>query len=275
MKPVAPPAVPQENWGELGPAMQALNEKQRDFVRYLVTEPATRGYLTRAYKKAGYGKNSKAGSDPHTLSKDAHRLSRDERIIAAIAEESRKVIRVGHPEAVAALFEVMRERTTGTERARSTNPKPRRPAADQAFSRRHSPDEDPDRAALEELRAPQARRATREAPRTVRPKRARPPGDIGSCRNCAARRPGQDHRRQSHRARDHQWMTTHRIRKRSCASPGRQFIVGIPQEIPSGRFLGPERMVRAAAEVLCGRQAASPALDPRRQPDRQNVLLRV
>jgi len=94
-----------ETWGELGPAMQVLNERQREFVRYLVTEKPGYGALTRAYRKAGYGKTSKAA----TLSKEAHHMSRDERIIAAIAEESRKVIRVGHPEAVAALFNLIRD----------------------------------------------------------------------------------------------------------------------------------------------------------------------
>jgi phage terminase small subunit len=75
--------------------MKALNERQRDFVRHLVTEKPGYGALTSAYRKAGYGRNSKAS----TLSKEAHHMSRDQRIIAAIAEESRKVIRVGHPEA--------------------------------------------------------------------------------------------------------------------------------------------------------------------------------
>ena len=36
-------------------------------------------------------------------------MSCDPKILAAIAEESRKVIRVGHPEAVAALFSVIRD----------------------------------------------------------------------------------------------------------------------------------------------------------------------
>ena len=43
-----------------------------------------------------------------TLSKEAHRLSRDERVIAAIAEESKKVLRIGHPEIVAAAFNLVR-----------------------------------------------------------------------------------------------------------------------------------------------------------------------
>lgn len=101
------PARP-ETWGGLGPAMQALNERQRAFVRHLVTGPVGHGRLTKAYRLAGY--QSKGGK-PTTLSKEAHSLSRDERIIAAVAEESRKVIRIGHPEAVAALFAVIRDPT--------------------------------------------------------------------------------------------------------------------------------------------------------------------
>ncbi len=158
MKREQPPAVQQETWGELCPAMQALSHKHREFVRHLVTGPVGHGRLTRAYKLAGY-KSGKAS----TLSKDAHHLSRDERIIAAVAEESRKVIRVGHPEAVAALFEVMRD-PLHRDRMR---------AIDAILNRvdplqtKHSIDVthrtiDPDREALEELRAARKLGATRE-----------------------------------------------------------------------------------------------------------------
>ena len=100
MNEIAKPEV----WGELGAAMKALNERQRAFVRHLVTGKPGYAALTRAYKLAGYGKNSKAA----TLSKDAHHMSRDERVIAAIAEESKKVMRLGHPEIVAAAFNLVR-----------------------------------------------------------------------------------------------------------------------------------------------------------------------
>ena len=92
-----------ETYGELGPAMKALNERHREFVRHLVTGPVGHGRLTRAYKLAGY-KSAKAS----TLSKEAHALSRDERVIAAIAEELKKVLRIGHPEIVAAAFNLVR-----------------------------------------------------------------------------------------------------------------------------------------------------------------------
>ncbi|MGB6536054.1 MAG: hypothetical protein WBF58_08840 [Xanthobacteraceae bacterium] len=144
------PADESETWGQLGPAMRELNERQRAFVRFLVTEKPGYGALTRAYRKAGYGKNSKAA----TLSKEAHHLSRDLRIIEAIAEESKKVIRVGHPEAVAALFNMIRD-PRHRDHARAVAAVLDR--CDPAISK-HSIDvthrhEDPDRAALEELKA--------------------------------------------------------------------------------------------------------------------------
>jgi hypothetical protein len=93
-----------ESWGELGPAMKALpNEKWRDFVRYLVRDPA-HGGITRSYVKAGFGKHSRPTSPRLNLSKSAFKLCADVRIINAIAEESRKVLRIGHPEAVNALW---------------------------------------------------------------------------------------------------------------------------------------------------------------------------
>jgi len=159
MKPVSPPALPEETYGELGPAMKSLNERQRAFVRFLVTEKPGYAALTRAYRKAGYGKNSKAA----TLSKDAHHMSRDERVIAAIAEESRKVIRVGHPEAVAALFAMIRDpshRDHGRAVAAVID------RCDPAVTK-HSVDVthrtiDPDQEALEEMRAARKLGATRE-----------------------------------------------------------------------------------------------------------------
>jgi hypothetical protein len=159
MKPVAPPALPDENWAELGPAMKALNERQREFVRHLVTEKPGYGALTRAYRKAGCGRNSRAA----TLSKEAHHMSRDERIIAAIAEESRKVIRVGHPAAVAALFNMIRD-SKHRDHARAVMG-----VLDRVdpIATKHSIDVthrtiDPDHEALEELRAARKLGATRE-----------------------------------------------------------------------------------------------------------------
>jgi hypothetical protein len=98
-----------ETWGELGPAMKALpNEKWRDFVRYLVRDPA-HGGITRSYVKAGFGKNSRPTAPRSNLNKCAFKLCADVRIINAIAEESRKVLRIGHPEAINALFAMIRD----------------------------------------------------------------------------------------------------------------------------------------------------------------------
>ncbi len=138
-----------ETWGQLGPAMQALSERHRTFVRTLVTGKPGHGALTRAYAAAG----DKSGKRTN-LNKEAHRLSRDERILAAIAEESRKVIKVGYPEAVAALFALIRNpahRDHGKavmgliDRLEPTMSKH---VVD--VTHRH---EDPDRVALEELKA--------------------------------------------------------------------------------------------------------------------------
>jgi hypothetical protein len=141
------------DFGQLGPAMQALpNAKWRAYVYHLITQKSGHGALTRAARAAGFGKNS----TPTNLAKLAWRLSREERVIAAVAEESKKVIRLGHPEAAAAVINLIR------------NPKHRdhMRAVDAVLSRadpieshsRHNIEVlhrtiDPDREALEELRA--------------------------------------------------------------------------------------------------------------------------
>jgi phage terminase small subunit len=89
---------------DYGPAMSQLNERQRAFVIALVTGPPGRGCLTQAYLAAGY----QQGGDRVLAGKAAYKLSRDERVLAAIAEESRKIIRVHHPEAALALLNAIR-----------------------------------------------------------------------------------------------------------------------------------------------------------------------
>jgi phage terminase small subunit len=96
------------DWGELGPAMRVLTPLQQDFVKHLLTGKPGHGSLTAAARKAGYGKQSTA----ITLTKHAHDLSRNPRIIAAISVEAKKVIRgVGHAEAVAAVMNGIRDVT--------------------------------------------------------------------------------------------------------------------------------------------------------------------
>jgi hypothetical protein len=109
------------------------------------------GALVNAYRKAGYGRTDSKRS---TLSKDAHHLSRDPRIIEAVAEESKKVLRLGHPEAVAAALNLIRD-VNHRDHGRAVFALLDR--VDPATTK-HSVDvlhrvEDPDRVALEELKA--------------------------------------------------------------------------------------------------------------------------
>ena len=85
--------------------MKALSEQHREFVYHYVTAPPKKGSLVEAYRQAGYG----AGSTPTIQAKAAWRLSRDERVIAAISEESKKILRVAFPEAANALVNLVRD----------------------------------------------------------------------------------------------------------------------------------------------------------------------
>jgi hypothetical protein len=95
------------DWGELGPAMRALpNNRWRAFVEFLLLEPPTVGAQTRACRRAGFGH---ARTKPITMAKIASRLMRDDRVVAAIAEEARKLLRGGAPDAVKALLNLVRD----------------------------------------------------------------------------------------------------------------------------------------------------------------------
>jgi hypothetical protein len=95
-----------EDWGQLGPAMRALpNDRWRAFVYHYVTGKPGHGSLARAARLAGFG----AKSTPTNVAKLAHNISRDERTVAAIAEEARKIVRVGAPEAATALLNLIRD----------------------------------------------------------------------------------------------------------------------------------------------------------------------
>jgi hypothetical protein len=140
-----------KEWGQLGPAMKALpNDQWRDFAYHYVTEKPGHGALTAAARKAGFGKKS----TPTNLAKLAWSMSRDERMISAIAELSRAIIRVGAPQAANAILNVIMD-PTHKDHVR---------ACDIVLSRadpvetRHRMDVvhttvDPDQEALEELRA--------------------------------------------------------------------------------------------------------------------------
>jgi len=98
-------ATRDKTWGELGPAMKALpNDRYRAFVEFYLLEKPGRGSQANAARRAGFGK-------PHTTALSyaqiGYRMLRDERVVAAIAEESRKLLRAGAPDAVKRLHDVI------------------------------------------------------------------------------------------------------------------------------------------------------------------------
>jgi hypothetical protein len=86
------PAPLRDEHGQLGPAMRSLSPRHRAFVQHYW-----------AYRSAGFGE----GSTKEQQAKDAWKLANDDRIQAAIAEEARRVLRAGSPEAVHAVYSVM------------------------------------------------------------------------------------------------------------------------------------------------------------------------
>jgi phage terminase small subunit len=91
---------------ELGPAMLALKERQRAFVTCLLLEPPGHGAQVNAARRAGYGT---AKTKPVHMANIASRLVRHPKVLAAIVEESRKMLRTGSPEAVNALLAMIRD----------------------------------------------------------------------------------------------------------------------------------------------------------------------
>jgi phage terminase small subunit len=78
----------EETYGEMGPAMRALNERQRRFVLAMLFDQGKRfGRLKRSAQLAGY-----TGTQ---LRVTAHDLSRNPKIIAALNEEGKKLIHGG------------------------------------------------------------------------------------------------------------------------------------------------------------------------------------
>lgn len=76
--------------GKLGPAMRALNDRQRAFVRALFDQGWKISY-TRAAKAAGYADGGSLGG----LRVQAHRLAHDEAVVAAVQEEGRRRLELG------------------------------------------------------------------------------------------------------------------------------------------------------------------------------------
>jgi len=99
------PPARAETWAELGPAMKALpNDQWRDFVYHFVNLTGQRGAQVAAARAAGFSKDS----NPSNAAKRAYFLAHDQRMIAAIAEESKKILRVAYPEGAAALINLIR-----------------------------------------------------------------------------------------------------------------------------------------------------------------------
>jgi hypothetical protein len=84
-----------------GPKMLALpTDRHRAFVRALYTVRAGHGARVKAAKLAGFGTPT---STPQSMATIASRLSHDERVLEAIAEEDQKFIRSSAPRAMGAL----------------------------------------------------------------------------------------------------------------------------------------------------------------------------
>ncbi|UQR67711.1 hypothetical protein LRP30_21730 [Bradyrhizobium sp. C-145] len=83
-----------------GPAMAALNERQKRFVHALFLAPKSHGSRTFAAKAAGYGTPT---SSRQSLSQIGHQLSTDPKVQAAISEVSATYLTTLGPPAVRAL----------------------------------------------------------------------------------------------------------------------------------------------------------------------------
>jgi hypothetical protein len=148
-----------EAWGDLGPAMRNLpSDRWRRFVRALVSDERSFGVQSRAYRAAGFAGGQK------TQAVNASRMVRDDRVIAAIAEEAKKVVRgVGYGDAVRALMHLVRN-PDHREHGRALALLLER--ADPTVTRQETfithRVEDADAEALEELRALRALDVTRQ-----------------------------------------------------------------------------------------------------------------
>jgi hypothetical protein len=100
------------DYGQLGPAMKALpNDRWRAFVEFYLLETYRNSHKNNygpqaaAARKAGFGGPK---TPPKTLAQIGWKMMRDTRMIAAVAEESRKLLRAGAPEAVKAVHNGVR-----------------------------------------------------------------------------------------------------------------------------------------------------------------------
>jgi phage terminase small subunit len=150
-----------DEWGALSDEMRALpNAKWRGFVEHFLLQEPGYGAATAAARSAGFGKPN---SSALTMAQIASRLLRDPRVVAALAAESKKLLRAGAPEATKALMALIRNpehrdhgRAIGLVLAR-VDPE----VAKHDFNVTHRV-VDSDTEALEELRAVRALGAPRE-----------------------------------------------------------------------------------------------------------------
>lgn len=89
-----------------GPAMAALNERQKRFVHALFLAPRSHGSRTFAAKAAGYGTPT---SSRKSLSQIGHQLSTDPKVQAAISEVSASYLTTLGPPAVRALRKLLED----------------------------------------------------------------------------------------------------------------------------------------------------------------------
>jgi hypothetical protein len=96
-----------EEWGSLGPAMKALpNNRWRAYVECYLLETYKNSNKNNFGAQAAAARQAGFGTPKTTARSMAHiawRLMRDERMISAVAEESRKYVRSIAPEAVKAV----------------------------------------------------------------------------------------------------------------------------------------------------------------------------
>jgi hypothetical protein len=148
------------DFGNWGPCMLALpNNAWREFVYRYVREKPRKGALVAAARAAGFCQNS----TPATAAKLAWKMAHDERAIAAIAEESRKILRVAFPEGANALLNLVRD-PEHREHGRAIGLLLERvfPAESRHSIEVVHKTVDPDQEALEELRALRQLGTTRE-----------------------------------------------------------------------------------------------------------------
>lgn len=142
------------------------NDRWRAFVEFYLLETCSNdaknnhGSQAAAARKAGFGNPD---TDPHGFAHIAWRLMRDDRVVAAVAEESRKMLRVGAPEAVKALQNVVRNpEHPGHIRAISMLLDRADPVESRQLVEVTHRTIDPDQEAIEELRAMRALGVSRE-----------------------------------------------------------------------------------------------------------------